>query len=379
MNVIQTSNGRRSSAAATPSKVHNAEGRLNFYTEPPSVELSIDDFEVFAIKRLKVHLFHFHSIQFVFCPITDVTNKAKSFSNHAQVLKKIERLKMMRKPQDDYRKELNELIDEEGLHDDQLDECSHFILRLCYCQSEELRRWFLHHEAFLFQHRLKSLESKQMARAVRAYCQVKPISDDEKEQHREALMQFMVNPVEFERSKFYAVPFTQVLDLVAQRQCYLWRGQAYIPHARVESLLVSKFRADLSRTLASMGAHHVLSTETAANDPEAGRLVPLVANLNRCLVTEEPGAGDVALAGTALTAGNVTQHVPYMPLCMRQLQSGLQKDKKLKHWGRLQYGLFLKVGTTSSMVNQHKLGSIVVLLRRLRVIVSHFWFALGLL
>jgi DNA primase large subunit len=265
------------------------------------------------------------------------------------VLKKIEQLKMMRVSPDKYEETLNKVIDEQGLTKEQVDESSHFILRLCYCQSEELRRWFLQHEALLFQFRLNQMKNrgtKKLARAVRAYCQVQPITEEEKKQHEEALRKLLVNPSEYKDSRFYSVPFTQVLDLVSQRQCYLWRGQAYIPEKKVESLLVSKFRAELSRTLASMAAHHVLDVDTAANDPEAGRLVPLVANLNRCLVTEEPGVSDTALAGTALTAGNVTQHVPYMPLCMRELQTGLQKDKKLKHWGRLQYGLFLKVRLT---------------------------------
>ncbi len=31
-----------------------------------------------------------------------------------------------------------------------------------------------------------------------------------------------------------------------------------------------------------------------------------------------------------------------MPLCMRQLHNSLKREHKLKHWGRLQYGLFLK-------------------------------------
>ncbi|RYG65806.1 hypothetical protein EON64_11175 [archaeon] len=31
-----------------------------------------------------------------------------------------------------------------------------------------------------------------------------------------------------------------------------------------------------------------------------------------------------------------------MPLCMRSLHGALKKESKLKHWGRLQYGLFLK-------------------------------------
>lgn len=31
-----------------------------------------------------------------------------------------------------------------------------------------------------------------------------------------------------------------------------------------------------------------------------------------------------------------------MPLCMKNLHAHLKHDHKLKHWGRLQYGLFLK-------------------------------------
>ena len=57
MNVIPSVSGRRrSTTKATPSKIKlpQLEQRLNFYTESPMVELSIDDFELFALKRLKV-------------------------------------------------------------------------------------------------------------------------------------------------------------------------------------------------------------------------------------------------------------------------------------------------------------------------------------
>ena len=66
MNVISSASGRRSSTGGiakatttttmTPSKskLVDYEERLNFYTESPHVELSIDDFEVLALKRLKV-------------------------------------------------------------------------------------------------------------------------------------------------------------------------------------------------------------------------------------------------------------------------------------------------------------------------------------
>eukprot|EP00977_Amphora_coffeiformis_P003075 scaffold578_cov167-Amphora_coffeaeformis.AAC.22 len=56
MNVLQTASARKSSVnTTTPSKLLEAEQSLNFYTEPPTVELSIDDFEVFALKRLKLY------------------------------------------------------------------------------------------------------------------------------------------------------------------------------------------------------------------------------------------------------------------------------------------------------------------------------------
>ena len=47
--------------------------------------------------------------------------------------------------------------------------------------------------------------------------------------------------------------------------------------------------------------------------------------------------------GERLTAERVQEAADRnMPLCMRHLHAGLRKEHKLKHWGRLQYGLFLK-------------------------------------
>ena len=46
--------------------------------------------------------------------------------------------------------------------------------------------------------------------------------------------------------------------------------------------------------------------------------------------------------GEALTAATVDASVRSMPLCMSQLHAGLKRDHKIKHQGRLQFGLFLK-------------------------------------
>jgi len=77
-------------------------------------------------------------------------------------------------------------------------------------------------------------------------------------------------------------------------------------------------------------------------DPEATRVYPLLKNLSQCLSHSEPLAGDAALGDQNINASNINSFVNNMPLCMRQLHMGMQKDRKLRHWGRLQYGLFLK-------------------------------------
>jgi DNA primase large subunit len=254
------------------------------------------------------------------------------------VLRKIEQLKMMRVPPDQTRQKIDQLIKQE-LTDFRIDEASHFILRISYCQTEELRRWFLQQECQLFRHRLLNLSESELARSVESFANVKPITRDHKDRLQEHLMQLMT-PTEFATTSFYAVPFHQALDLVASRQCYLDKGVAYIPQAKVLSILVSKFRMQLSRCLAVMGT---AGSFKAVEDPENARIFPLLKNLNRCLVNTEPTEEAGALSGAQqLNASNVDKYVANMPLCMRQLQSGMQQDKKLRHWGRLQYGLFLK-------------------------------------
>ncbi len=255
------------------------------------------------------------------------------------MLRKIEQLRLLRNITPDQAKsKIDQLIKQEDLSDPSIDTASHFILRLSYCQSEELRRWFLQQECYLFQHRLQSLSQAQLAYSVQSFCQLKPISNAQKEQLSSHLLQLMTPP-EFATTTFYAVPFTQALDLVASRQCFLKGGYAYVPQARAVSVLVAKFRSELSHQLALMGAS---STLHAIEDPETTRVYPLLKNLNQCLVHRESDEHGDMSAGQELTASNISQFKANMPLCMRMLQTGLEQDKKLKHGGRLQYGLFLK-------------------------------------
>ena len=249
---------------------------------------------------------------------------------------------MLRANPEQMSQKLDKLLRQEDLSSGGvIDQASHFILRLSYCQNEELRRWFLTQECNLFRHRLSRLTASQLAFAVRDHCKLQPISNQEKETLKEMLQALLPNPVEFAKAMFYAVPFDQAFDLVKQRSCYLKAGLAYIPEKEVMSILVQKFRTHLSLCLAVMGNSPQASLKLGQNDPESSRIHPLLRNMNNILVNTEPDAGDNALDGK-LNASNVLSYKDNMPLCMRQLQSGMQQDKKLKHWGRLQYGLFLK-------------------------------------
>jgi DNA primase large subunit len=240
------------------------------------------------------------------------------------------------------RQKIDELLAQEDLKDNStVDELSHFILRISYCQNDELRRWFINHEMDLFQHRVRSLSDKELAVSVKDICQLEPIPDQEKDRLADKLQKFTVNPAEFAVAKFYAVPFEHALDLVSTRQCYLRGGRAYVPQTKLISILAHKFRTNLSRCLTVMGTYS--AARLGSDDPEAARIHPLVQNMNSVLVNSEPDGASNALTGaTSLDAANVLKFKDNMPLCMRQIQTGLQEDKKLKHWGRLQFGLFLK-------------------------------------
>ena len=83
---------------------------------------------------------------------------------------------------------------------------------------------------------------------------------------------------------------------------------------------------------------------------EDTRLVPILTNLSQGFLAgiasewasaSGPGTGDDIKA--EMVNGLAPKH---FPMCMRALHDNLQRDNHLKYFGRLQYGLFLKVSAT---------------------------------
>ncbi|XP_011857467.1 PREDICTED: DNA primase large subunit isoform X2 [Mandrillus leucophaeus] len=110
---------------------------LQFYLQPPSENISLIEFENLAIDRVKL--------------LKSVENLGVSYvKGTEQYQSKLEG--ELRKLKFSYRENL-----EDEYEPRRRDHISHFILRLAYCQSEELRRWFIQQEMDLLRFRFSIL------------------------------------------------------------------------------------------------------------------------------------------------------------------------------------------------------------------------------
>jgi len=112
-----------------------------------------------------------------------------------------------------------------------------------------------------------------------------------------------------------------------------------VPQQKLHAIVVARFRAALSKSLAVASS----SLAAAAADP---RLAPLLTNVERHDLAGDGAVDDGDVEGIAPEQIDALADQS-MPLCMQQLHGALKRDHKLKHWGRQQYGLFLKAAGLS--------------------------------
>ena len=321
------------------------------YNEAPQEELTLDEFELFALDRLnlmrrmedfKVRGFEGEELirrtrevskRLAICwPLMKLclahlmhskTLKSNNGPPSPSLLQSESKYMPLRtdpaKSKDDFRK----------------DQVSHFILRLAYCKTEDLRRKFLQFECMLFKFRLEKLDDNQrrefMAQNGLLYEQLSEHAKIERQDKLAGLAG--VQDMRVLSSTYYKVPFQLALSLIQNRDVYLEAGYAYVPLQRLVSIIIMRFRMNLSRALleaANMFEH--VSSDT--------RIGPLLKNMNEIYAGKQ---FTNAAAVDKLTWQGVDGAADAnMPLCMKHLHNSLKRDHKLKHWGRLQYGLFLK-------------------------------------
>uniref|UniRef100_A0AAR2M5H9 DNA primase large subunit n=1 Tax=Pygocentrus nattereri TaxID=42514 RepID=A0AAR2M5H9_PYGNA len=299
---------------------------LQLYGQPPLENISLSEFETFAVERLKL--------------LKTVENLGVSFVKMSEQYSKklhaeISGLNFPFRP---------EVVRESGPSEYEKrrkDHISHFILRLAYCQTEDLRRWFIQQEMDLFRHRFTDLLPKYKTEFLhRNNLKYDTMSLEEKKKLSDQLINssYGLSGATIVEQDFYKVPFQDALDLVRTRKVFLQGGYAYIPHQDIVTIVLNDFRTRLSKALA-------LTARSLPAVQSDERLQPLLNHLSHAYVGQDysiqKNIGKVSLEQIdALSAKS-------FPLCMRQLHKALRDSHHLRHGGRMQYGLFLKgIGLT---------------------------------
>ncbi|KAI9105623.1 eukaryotic and archaeal DNA primase, large subunit-domain-containing protein [Phlyctochytrium arcticum] len=292
---------------------------LNFYLEPPPYELTLTEFETFSLDRLRV-LKAIETAQIRAGPDGDLTKYVDP------VLK--EHLPLGRNA-------VITAVGAERLYQERRkDHISHFLLRLAYCRTQDLRRWFISQETRLFLYRFNQEEQKERNRFLRATkLEMDVISANDKERIAPQLrLTHNLNAEELASTNFYRVPFEKVINLVARRQVYLEAGFAYVPEREQATLVVDAFSTHLAAQLE-------ITAKAVPQLDEDDRLMPVLNSISKQYLSKQYSPGEHRDRVTHQDIDTLSKH---FPPCMRNLHNVLRQEGHLKHMARLEYGLFLK-------------------------------------
>lgn len=229
---------------------------------------------------------------------------------------------------------------EQDLQARRRDYISHFILRLAYCRSLDNRKWFMAREMELFKLKFSQLKAPEIKRYLEINrLDYQPISKEEKDAVKDGLYNSTSgHSVEkIETNDFYRVHFTEVPDLVRTRRCFLKNGSAYVIMADFSNIVAGLHEACIEKGLAAAAR---LLPDIESDD----RIVDLLKGLHTSYVGKDYTVG----SKDSVPIECIDQlSKKSFPLCMRQCHETLRAKHHLKHFGRLQYGLFLKaIGVT---------------------------------
>ncbi|KAJ6239729.1 DNA primase large subunit [Anaeramoeba flamelloides] len=210
------------------------------------------------------------------------------------------------------------------------DQISHFILRLAFSQTEESRRWFLSNETSLFKCRWGMLSSNERQSFLKRINFGHKFFKIKNEKLREELEGF----VDLENNRFCKVPFEDVPDMVAMKRVFISEGFAYVCESNVISILGKMFNNHLMDCLS-------LSSKFLPQIWQDKRMKKLLDGLKDSYSQSELASSYFSTSKVNLK-DLVWLSARSFPPCMGRLHTSLKQQHHLRHWGRMQYGLFLK-------------------------------------
>ncbi|WVQ83184.1 hypothetical protein IAT38_005323 [Cryptococcus sp. DSM 104549] len=317
--------GGNASSAGGPSARYPY--RLSFYERPPNLDITLDEFETCAIARLRV-LAHIESLSQRSLPPAQFHSAIAAYGKEHLPLSS------------NTAKNVN--LDEERRRD----EIGHWVLRLSFSRSPDLRERFMKNEVALFKARYETDDKAERERFLRSLAfNWEQVSDQEKKDLEEQLKACMVKGTtaeQFRRESWFKVPWYDVPDLIQQRRVYVKGGSAYVPHSQQSSLVFQGYAHRLEKAL-EFTAANLPALKFDKNERIGPVLDHLAANYLHGLGAASYQPADGEAAAGVVTADMVDEVArKHFPPCMLAMHAKLKKDHHLKHFGRLQLTLFLK-------------------------------------
>ena len=133
----------------------------------------------------------------------------------------------------------------------QKDHYSHFILRLAFASTEDLRRRFSRVETALFRLRFHGDDVRERMNFVEGLSlDWEVVTEDEKRELWEELKAAAGGyPKRIEDESYFKVDWERVPELVESRRVFLRGGRAYVPGREQASMVVAEFTAKLDKAL----------------------------------------------------------------------------------------------------------------------------------
>lgn len=143
----------------------------------------------------------------------------------------------------------------------QKDHYSHFILRLAFSSTEDLRRRFSRVETMLFRMRFNNDDLTERSAFVSSLDLDwwEAVTEDEKRDYAADLAAMAGKKSSLEDDMWFKVDWERVPDLVEGRRVFLKQGKAFVPGREQSSMVVAEFSSRLEKQLEVWRASFILT------------------------------------------------------------------------------------------------------------------------
>lgn len=216
---------------------------------------------------------------------------------------------------------------------------SHWVLKLVFNQQNP--GLFMKYESTMFSARLYEEASKFALKRVEGSSEeerMKSQKDWMKKFHFEKLRQYLERDKEDKSEGNIRIPFRFAAKLIEKHEVELDMGFAVIkPESAL--IVIQELFSEIMH-LQNKNVERIYKQMVKA-DARLEKLIELLKEYNKS--TEHYYKTDKPVMTSKIDAANVDYLAKeYFPLCMSEILEGLKTKHQLKHWGRLQLGLFLK-------------------------------------